>query len=396
MASKITPANPSNSSVGPLEQLAPPSGLDGREGENRNRSEILCQLEADTDYEAIQAWLNEYADSPGTYRTYRKESERLLLWALIERGKPLSSLAREDLLAYEEFLKNPSPKAQWCGPRRNRTDRRWRPFQGPLKESSRRQALVILHGMFTYLVEAGYLAGNLMALRRRKKRRGQAKGWRGPERYLDQEAWQFVLEHLDALPTKTKRQKAHKERLHFLIGILYLLGPRVSELATHNMGSFYRERDRWWWRVMGKGEKLARVPVNEDMLEVLKRYRTFWCMSPLPKPNEATPLVLNLAGNYGISINMIYRIIKNFLRDAAKAAEREGHSFASVLEQASTHWLRHTSLTHQADSGIELRYLKRNARHERIDTTSLYVHSDEGAWHDAMSRHRLKRNEAKS
>ncbi|MFO1371662.1 MAG: hypothetical protein U1F42_04470 [Candidatus Competibacteraceae bacterium] len=26
-------------------------------------------------------------------------------------------------------------------------------------------------------------------------------------------------------------------------------------------------RGRWWWQVVGKGRKEARVPVNQDMLE---------------------------------------------------------------------------------------------------------------------------------
>ena len=59
------------------------------------------------------------------------------------------------------------------------------------------------------------------------------------------------------------------------------------------------------------------------------------------------------------------------------------------LKQASTHWLRHTSITHQADAGIELRYIKRNARHESVETTMLYQHAEEDQWHEAMSQHRM-------
>lgn len=140
---------------------------------------------------------------------------------------------------------------------------------------------------------------------------------------------------------------------------------------------------------MGKGEKAERVPVNDDMLAALQRYRTYLELPPLPKPDDTTPLVLNLKGNFGISANMIYRIIKQFFHSAAQEARQQGHDFASVLEQVSTHWLRHTSFTHQADAGIELRYLQRNARHERLDTTSLYVHADEKPWHEAMNQHRL-------
>ncbi|MEI2769769.1 MAG: hypothetical protein V9G98_03200 [Candidatus Competibacter sp.] len=47
-------------------------------------------------------WPN-FTIRPQTLRNYRKEAERLLLWALLERGKPLSSLTREDCLQYEAF-----------------------------------------------------------------------------------------------------------------------------------------------------------------------------------------------------------------------------------------------------------------------------------------------------
>src|SRR5690606_3939128 len=125
------------------------------------------QLTADNDVDAVRAWLAEFHDSPQTLRAYKKESERLLLWAIHERGTALSSLTREDLIAYENFLKDPRPRTRWCGPRRPRHSQDWRPFEGPLKASSRRQALVILNALFSYLTEAGYLAGNPLALVRR-------------------------------------------------------------------------------------------------------------------------------------------------------------------------------------------------------------------------------------
>ena len=46
--------------------------LDGRPGGNRARGGV-CQLSADTDLEAVRAWLAEYANSPHTLRSYRKE-----------------------------------------------------------------------------------------------------------------------------------------------------------------------------------------------------------------------------------------------------------------------------------------------------------------------------------
>ncbi|BFG80244.1 hypothetical protein PTKU46_82780 [Paraburkholderia terrae] len=48
-----------------------------------------------------------------TFENYRKDAERLLLWAIVQLGKPLSSLTHEDLLLSREFLNDPQPHARW-------------------------------------------------------------------------------------------------------------------------------------------------------------------------------------------------------------------------------------------------------------------------------------------
>jgi hypothetical protein len=58
-----------------------PEELDGSRGENR-MSQDHCHIQASNDWEAIQCWLAEFEDSPHTYRKYRIEAERLLLWSI--------------------------------------------------------------------------------------------------------------------------------------------------------------------------------------------------------------------------------------------------------------------------------------------------------------------------
>lgn len=374
----------------PLESLFLASELDGRSGTNRAGTGRSIQLGADNDLQAVQAWLNEFRDSPRTLRNYRKEVERLLLWTLLERRKAFSSLNREDLVIYEDFLADPQPREQWCGPKMARASPRWRPFQGPLSPASRRTALLVINSLFSYLVKAGYLAGNPLALTRR--RRHPAEQARSPERFLEQDQWRLLLETVENLPTETERQRQYYERARFLMALLYLLGPRVGELATHGMASFVETRGRWWWQVTGKGQKSARVPVNQDMLQALQRYRGFLGLSPMPAPDESTPLILNLKGTAGISDNMIYRVVKDLVVKTALRLEKTDPHRAAHLRQASTHWLRHTSITHQADAGIDLRFLQRNARHTKFDTTALYLHAEEEQWHAAMERHRFHKD----
>jgi site-specific recombinase XerD len=372
----------------PLERIELPVTLDGRYGRNRAARGSHCQLSARNDIEAIHAWLAEFRDSPRTQRHYRKEAERLLLWAIIERGKALSDLTREDCVGYEEFLSDPQPEQRWCGPRAPRFSASWRPFLGPLSATSQRTTLLVINSLFSYLVKAGYLAGNPLALMRRIKR-GEINSTQGVERFLERAQWQAILDVVDAMSKDTERQRRHYERARFLLALLYLLSPRVSEIAGHTMASFVEIRGRWWWQIIGKGQKPARVPVNQDMLAALRRYRESYDLDPFPTPSDATPLVMNLSGTAGISDNMIYRIIKKLVTNAADKLASQDPYQAEKLRRASTHWLRHTSITHQADSGMELRHLQRNARHAKLDTTGLYLHAEEDEWHDAMERHRM-------
>src|SRR3546814_7750975 len=75
-----------------------------------------------------------YHDSSHTFRSYRKEATRLLLWATQVRGKPVSSLTREDVIAYEAFLAQ--PPATWCDDGLARRGEHRRLFVGPLAERS--------------------------------------------------------------------------------------------------------------------------------------------------------------------------------------------------------------------------------------------------------------------
>lgn len=64
----------------------------------QGRAAVLAdatRISATSDVEAVAAWLEEYRDSAQTFRAYRKEAERLLLW-LDSQGLTLSSLRRTD------------------------------------------------------------------------------------------------------------------------------------------------------------------------------------------------------------------------------------------------------------------------------------------------------------
>jgi integrase/recombinase XerC len=225
-----------NLAITPSEPVLPivlPIALDGSLGTNRAHG-LHKQIAADTDVEAVRLWLAEYTASPHTLRSYRKEAVRLLLWTTQTLSKPLSSLTREDFLLYERFLA--SPTGDWADPQRPRRGRARRLFDGPLSERSQHQALGILSGLMTYLVSAGYLAGNPLALRR--GRNTSTKRSRRVERYLDHALWDHVLASVEQWPQLTEREAQHYERSRWLIRLLYHTALRVSEAANAKATDF--------------------------------------------------------------------------------------------------------------------------------------------------------------
>jgi hypothetical protein len=124
----------------PWERLVVPKVIDGSRGTFR-APRASCALDASNDCQAVNAWLSLHESAA---------TKRLILWAIVERGRALSSLTTEDAIAYRAFLPRPSPHARWVCTPQPRSSPAWRPFAGDLSAPSaayglskpyRRQAL---------------------------------------------------------------------------------------------------------------------------------------------------------------------------------------------------------------------------------------------------------------
>jgi hypothetical protein len=115
----------------------------------------------DDDRAALERWLSEYT-SPATKNRYQNELERLLLWALFAKGKPLSSIDVNDANEYiNRFTLDPQPSSVWVmRGRRSRDEPTWRPFRGPLSDESRQKALRIVKKCFNDLIAHRYMVAN--------------------------------------------------------------------------------------------------------------------------------------------------------------------------------------------------------------------------------------------
>lgn len=395
------------------------------------------QIRVDTDLDALSLWLANYVESPATHANYRKEAERLLLWALAEalKGptaitqedlrlfraflaapdrsspiwtviaevKPISSLTHEDLTRYRHFLADPQPASTWIteqGARYATDDPRWRPFASQLEPASVKQAVVILDSMFGWLVESGYLRGNPLGLLRQRRRRPAQR----VTRYLPAVMWQHVKDYVASMPLGNVAEQRYHARARWLTTLFYLTGLRISELATGTMGNFVREMDangtqRWWLEVVGKGLKYRRIPVSEELLAELMRYREAHGLGPLPARNELTPLLLPFrrrAGNAsgeGVNRKTVHNAIKEVFDQAATWTASKGGEYvehAAHIRDASAHWLRHTAASHMLDTKMDLRTVRDNLGHDSINTTSQYAHEEEDRRHDETTQnHRM-------
>lgn len=378
-----------------LDSLQVPANLSGTAGANRSRGRSL--IAADDDRSAVLSWLARFSDSPTTLANYRKEAERLLLWCVVQRGRALSDLTHEDLLVYERFLADPQPAERWVmspGARQPRSSPLWRPFAGPLSPGSRRQALSILNGLFNWLVHAGYLIGNPLALSRRKAAPRAAR----MSRFLPHEHWLEVKSTISQLPTDAERDAARAARTRWLFSLLYIGGLRVSEACLTTMRGFFARRspdgrERWWLEVTGKGDKPRLVPATDELMAELIRYRRSCGLSDLPAADDDSPLLRSLIGEpKALARSAVHEIVKEVVRRTAtrlRARGPEHEAAASHIERASSHWMRHTAGSHQSDS-IDLKAVRDNLGHTNLATTSIYVHSEDDARHDATNAgHRL-------
>jgi Site-specific recombinase XerD len=381
----------------PANSLQAGDNLDGRNGINR-AAERATRISARTDIDAIKAWLATYAGSPNTFSSYRKEAERLYLWSTLNRNKPISSLTHEDLLAYQHFLGDPQPATQWVMASSRKVGRHhpdWRPFAGPLSANSRRQTMVILNAMFTWLVTAGYLAANPLALSRQRTRKTASR----ITRYLDEEIWAQVKQTIETMPRESQRQREKYLRTRWLFSLLYLCGLRVSEITGNDMGGFFCRRDnsgveRWWLEVTGKGEKTRVIPATQELMKELANYRREIGLPPSPAPGDRTPLLPPLGGEARpLTRAAIHIVVKQIFQATAARLRAEGEHRewqARQIEQASAHWLRHTAGSHMVNKGADLRHVRDNLGHASMTTTNIYLHSTDDERHrDTEEHHRI-------
>ncbi len=139
-----------------------------------------------------------------------------------------------------------------------------------------------------------------------------------------------------------------------LLTVLYGTGIRASECSG------LREQDIDWehrtLRVTGKGGHERTLPLNEEVLHVLRQYRL---ARGGAKAHE--PFFRSREGR-ALSRNALYERVRQHARRAR------------IAQRVSPHRLRHTFATHLVQEGVGLVTLRDLLGHRQITSTQVYIH----------------------
>ncbi|WP_169737781.1 tyrosine-type recombinase/integrase [Curvibacter gracilis] len=403
----------------PLMSMDWPLALNGASGKFRRPNEN--SLAANNDQEAVQAWFRLLRDkSAHTQTSYRRAIERLILWAVHERGLALSSLTELDMQDFKDFLC--SPPAHWVqDPKADRWRKAstWRPLKGPLNEMSLNVTFAAVSAMYSHWMESQYTTLN--PARKLIGRRSDELTMDVKRSFTDQDM-DVIARTFEKLPdTPAKR------RLRAILLLLELAGLRREEACNATWGDVQRVRvdgnltDNMCIEVIGKGNRQRFVPLHEAVLAALKvhlqdRKELMAKGKKLQKfktiPDKKQPLLgvlddkwiqvhdrrlddqaaiedqvveeferpalqdtVNKTG--GLSVQLVYLILKEFFKQCSNEAKESVTDDMATFKRASTHWLRHTFAHHLLkETDRDLALVQAVLGHKSITTTAIYVKAD--------------------
>lgn len=358
-----------------------------RECQTNNAQDIIstwlkCCLQNDIpahaikDYQCVLNFLYSYRGSLDTFNAYRRELERLIQWSWFQQNKSIIQLKRTDIENFIEFCQKPTK--HWIGTKTTARfiekeglripNSAWRPFvvkiskklfregEKPnknnfeLSQTGIKQIFAILGTFYNYLIQEEIADVNPVIQIRQKSKFLRKQQHAPTIRRLSETQWKMVINTAYELAAENATQH---ERTLFIFHALYCMYLRISELAASSrwvpmMRDFFRDTNNdWWFKTVGKGNKMRQIAVSPTMLEALKRYRNFLGLTPLPTPDELIPLLPKSKGKGPIESTRAIRNIVQVCFDQAisKLHEKKLFEEADMLRSATVHWLRHTGIS---------------------------------------------------
>lgn len=351
--------------------LALPAPSSALAPDNQGRLDLVVgapaipALEAHTDREAVERWVEARAGSQATAKRYRTEALRLLLWLQTVRQRPLATMTGDDCRAYMVFLEHLPP--DWIGQRKAAPfTPGWAPCRGPLSVASRRHTITILSAMGDWLTSVRYLGLNPWRLinRRIGDERGRS---RLDTRAFTAETWAEILRVLDE-----QAPSPSVNRLRFVLRFVEATGLRSAELIGARLGDLQVIEEGLVLTVQGKGERNRDVSVPSQAEAALNEYLRSRLSGPWHECDEALPLLASTVEiTAPITYEALYKAIKVGLRRAIAASTLSDQAKEKAL-RASPHWLRHTFGTRAMEREVPLDVIQAQMGHADPATTAQY------------------------
>lgn len=365
------------------------------------------------DFIAALQFLQDHADSPGTFNRFRGEIQRLLLYLWLVAGRTLSTTNPETLEHYYKFLRK--PPRPWIASQSHRgfydhgghrvANPGWRPFiqrdsdkAYVAKQSTIDAATRALSAFFRHLEIRGIVQPNPFLQVRRSSQKaaaikdrntGKNQQARGRARRLTAWQWACLLEALLSAAADNPRYERHL----FIVVTLKSLYLRVGELAPRQddsgvmrapvFGDFGHEiiegERSWDLYVFGKGDKHRCVTVPDAYLSYLQRWRRHLNLTPLPDSNEQTPILPKSNGD-ALGERQVIRMVEDAFQLGATYMRNNGY-FQEADQMAAlnarTHYLRHTGASMDIEAGRPIRHVSEDLGHASVAFTEQeYINSD--------------------
>ena len=358
------------------------------------------------EYKWVRLFLLSYVHSGDTYNTYRREVERFVQWVWYVHKGHVATVDRHTCLIYIQFYQKP-PQG-WISTRNHKRfilmdglacpNPEWRPFVVPIgrekkiSPASIKSMLACLSTFYSFLVHEGVITVNPIQMIRQKKQLIQSTQTNRVKRRLSLLQWKYVIEVSEFHAINDLKYERHL----FILSMFFLLGVRISEIAStekgnKRMGLFYQDKHGlWWFEALGKGNKKRDVAVPDEMLDALKRFRLSMGISELPPPDDHVSLIPKRKGYGGIAQRQIREMVSVSFNQAIEQMMIDGRmNEAKTLESATVHWLRHTAISEDVTQRPS-EHVRDDVGHDNIATTSLYMDVLDEVRHQSAKKKRLK------
>ena len=169
---------------------------------------------------------------------------------------------------------------------------------------------------------------------------------------------------------------ANSERDYCILTLFLNCGLRISELIGLNLNDIQGDV----LRVLGKGDKVRIVYLNDACKDALERYLAV--RRPISGRDESA-LFLSTR-NQRISRSNVHALVKKHLSQAGLDSSAY-----------SSHKLRHTAATLMLQNGVDVKAVQEVLGHEHLNTTEIYTHIDNESLRVAARANPLGRVKAK-